>query len=521
MPRLLATLLAVPLITWAPGCIYDLDVEGKKCNTSDHICPSGYECVEWEGENVCKPKKDGGGNGGDGSCSGNETECIDDDIDKIRVCSADEWVVQDCPENQYCTDFEGYAKAACVLECSSHEDCPSYGGGSVEFYCDDTTHHCELKGSCHETPGVNRCNPDGTKVVNCNPVTGNDDVVQNCETGQYCDRDKAQCRDFCQDDSGCDGWPQESCDLGTSRCERIFLCTESPNDCNTVAETDWAWIATRCEADDCECTGSVCVIRPVEQCAANVLDLSCYLGPPTDPGTTPATCNLEGAVALFENLIPVDFNADLEVRVHSNADILSGDTSAPLKSTAVTDDMGKSHYNLQGLPTRQFLVLEVRCKDDDIACGYHNMYTFGLYLRPDECTTGTISFSAPAIPNSLWATYATGAQVTADPNKGVFLGRLKECSVATNKIEKGTGDVSMSRELVYYIPFEPPIKPEDTSTSTKGWFGAANVQPVRGKASALVRDQGALLSLRTYDIRIFENSASLVFFDKPKNPDAW
>lgn len=512
MPGLLPTRLILILALWTPGCIYDLDIEGKQCN-SDHICPSGYECVEWEGENVCKPKRDAGGNGGDQACFGDDTKC--EGFEQIYICSGNIWELRDCPEGEYCTNFAATAKPACVPECTSHEDCQSH----ENFYCDEY-HHCELKGTCNEKPGENRCSPDGTKVVNCNPVTGKDDVIDTCDTGQYCDRNKAQCRDFCHDDSGCDGWPQESCDLGTGRCEAIFLCQESPDNCNTVDQP--AWIATRCAADDCDCTGSVCVIRPAEQCASTgLLDLSCYLGPPTDPGTTPPTCNLEGLVALFENLSPISFNGDMEVRAHAAAEILDGVTSAPIKSAAVTDLSGQCKYSLEGLPVNQYLVLEVRCQDGTAACGYHNMYTFGLYLRADECTTGTISFAAPAIPNSLWDTYSNAGQgsITADPNKGLFLGRLRECSVEKNRIQKGTGDVSMSREVVYY--FNTPIILEDRSTSVKGFFGAANVQPIRGRASALVRDQGDLLSLRTYDIRIFKNSASLVFFDKPQNPLDW
>ena len=516
MIRYLAIVLALPYFIWAAGCIYDLDIEGKKCNTSDHICPSGYECVEWEGEDVCRPKRDGGGNGGDEpACFGDVTECVG--YEQIRTCSANNWVTQDCPEGEYCTNFDNEEKAACVSECTSHEECQSQGT-SGNFYCDEIN-HCEPKGTCVDDtgkPDENRCSPDGSSVVVCNSATGWDDPVDDCDLDtQYCDRVKAQCRPFCDNDSGCNDWPEESCNPATGRCEPAFLCNLT-DDCNGNAAP--SWIQTRCESNVCECTGSVCVVRPVEQCtSANLLDLSCFTSSPNSPGTTPPTCNLEGRVVQFIFPTPINYNADVEVRAHATAEILKGVNTIPLQAASVTDDGGQSQYSLQGLPTNEYLVLEVRCKDGT-SCGYHSMYTFGLYLRADECASGTVAFATPTIPESLWPLYATAGShsITADTNKGVFLGRMRECSVETNKIEKGTGDVSMSREVVYYIPSIPPINLDDQSTLNTGFFGAANVLAIRGYASALVRDQGDLLSLRTYEIRVFENSASLVFFDKPK-----
>jgi len=521
MIRGLAILPILLLPFWAPGCVYDLDVEGKQCETPGHPCPAGYHCAPVDGGNICKVgSPTDGGNGNDGDrpgCFGDETDC--DDIDTLLRCELGSWKTVPCGDGKYCSDFGRQEQAACHDECTSHEDCQSHGDG--DFYCDSES-HCQARGTCVEDtqkPDENRCNPDGSAVVSCNSITGWDEPVADCNMDtQYCDRTKAQCRNFCEDDSGCSGWDEESCNPATGRCEPVFLC-DIRDDCHSA--TAPSWIQTRCEGNVCECTGGVCVTRPTEQCTtANLLDLSCYLSSPGSPGTTPTTCNLEGRVVQFIFPTPVPYNADIEVRAHAKADILGGIASNPLKTAAVTDDgSGKSQYSLQGLQTNTELVLEVRCKDAT-ECGYHTMYTFGIYLRADECTTGTIDFAAPAIPDSLWPLYSTAGQhtITADSKKGIFLGRIRECSVETNKIEKGTGDVSMSREVVYYIRSNPPYSLDDDSTLDTGFFGAVNVLPVRGLASALVRDQGSLLSLRTYEIRIFENSASLVFFEEPKKP---
>ena len=85
MRRHLATLLTLPLLLWASGCVYDLDVEGKDCNTS-HICPGGYYCAPVDGGSICKvgsPRDGGDEDAGDRpNCFGDETR----NVSPARAC---------------------------------------------------------------------------------------------------------------------------------------------------------------------------------------------------------------------------------------------------------------------------------------------------------------------------------------------------------------------------------------------------------------------------------------------------
>jgi hypothetical protein len=258
------------------------------------------------------------------------------------------------------------------------------------------------------------------------------------------------------------------------------------------------------------------------------MDVSCYPDATVPPGA-PATCNLEGTVVSFINAQPIQYNQYLEVHIHTLGNILNGDASSPVTSTAVTDDMGNSRYSLSDLPANAELVVDVRCNDlGGAACTLRPMYTFVLYLRADDCQAagGTLTFSAPAIDESLWQAFGTaGGMIEADPNTGLAFGRIRDCTVGGgDAIIGGTGDFSMPYSLfgnhqgVFYFPFGGPPETDADSTLAPGMFGAANVLPVRGLAAALIRDGFSIHWLRTYPLRVFPQAASLVLFEAPTTP---
>ena len=528
MRRHPAILLILPLLFLAAGCVYDLDVEGKACNAS-HICPGGYYCSFDGGSGVCKygTARDGGDEdaGGDQpNCFGDQTDCFD--IDTLLQCDLNEWVQVDCSAGEYCTDFGGVEKAACIDECTDNADCTVTG-----FYCNQTTHHCEAQGDCREDVGVQKCNSTRTKVIMCEDESFQEITIKECATGtQYCDPQLADCRNYCESDSDCQAWPAESCNLATGICETIAVC-DSNAWCTNSAPT---WIRNKCSGGVCECTADgvnpgVCVIKPTEQATtAAGMDVSCYPDATNPPGS-PATCNLEGRVVSFANAQSIPYNQYLEVHVHTLANALNGTTSSSIASTAVTDDAGNSKYSLSDLPTNTELVLDVHCNEaGGSACTLYPMYTFVIYLRADDCQAegGTITLAAQAIDSSLWQAYSTaGGKTSADPNMGLAFGRLRDCVTGGgNAIMQGTGDISMSyfqfgdNSAVFYLPFGGPPQETDVSTLSPGFYGAANALPVRGLASALIKDGADLVWLRTYPFRVFPQAASLILFDKPKIP---
>lgn len=529
MIRRLTILLSLPLLLWASGCVYDLDVEGKKCDRSSHICPSGFYCSYDGNDGVCKvgQGRDGGDgdDGGDkGSCFGTQTDCKD--TATLLRCNLGEWAEVPCESGKYCTDFNRTATAACVNNCASIADCPT------GFYCDPED-HCGLQGDCDEDVGVPKCNSTRTAVVMCEDESFLEVTIKDCTpVTQYCDPRLADCRNKCSTDADCHDWPEESCNLSTRICETIALCDSNPWCSSDSAPT---WIQNKCTGGVCECTADgvnpgVCVVKPLDQAStAATIDISCFPDA-TNPPASPATCNLEGGVASFANAQPVAFNQDLQVEMHTLADILNGVITNPTASATVTDDgNGNSRYSFTNLPTNTELVLDVHCDDQGGGtCTLHPMYTFVIYLRADDCQAegGTLSLAAPAIDNSLWQAYSTaGGSTSADPTLGVAFGRLRDCVInGGNAIMQGTGDISMSyfqfgdNSAVFYPPFAAP--PEETVVSTlePGLFGAANVLPIRGLAAALIRYGANLIWLRTYPFRVFPQSASLILFDKPKIP---
>jgi len=527
MTRRLAILLSLPLLLLAPGCVYDLDVEGKACNSS-HICPSGYHCALDGSDGICKvgAGRDGGDEdaGGDqGPCVGNQKECKD--TSTLLQCDLGEWAEVPCDTGKYCTDFGGTREAACVDECSQNDDCTVSG-----YYCNQTTHHCEPQGDCRDDVGVEKCNSTRTAVVMCEDVSFQEITVKECTpVAQYCDPRLADCRNKCSTDADCLDWPEESCNLSTSICETIALC-----DSNAWCTSNDApsWIRNKCSGGVCECTEGVCVIKPLDQAStAAGIDISCFPEATNPPGN-PTTCNLEGSVVSFANAQPVTYNEYVEVHVHTLANALNGNDSSPVDTATVTNDGGNCKYSFTGLPTNTELVLDVHCECDPPPCGtactLHPMYTFVIYLRADDCQAagGTITLAAPSIDASLWQAYSTaGGKTTADPYLGVAFGRLRDCVIGGgNAIMQGTGDISMSyfqfgdNLAVFYPPFGGPPEENVVSTLAPGFFGAANVLPIRGLAAALIKYGANLIWLRTYPFRVFPQSASLILFDKPKIP---
>jgi hypothetical protein len=531
MIRRLAILLSLPLFLWAPGCVYDLDVEGKACNTTSHICPGGYHCSLDGNDGVCKvgPGRDGGDEdaGGDhGNCFGNEFDCKD--TATLLQCDLGEWEEVPCESSKYCTDFGGTETAACVDECSQHEDCTTFGS----FYCNQDNHHCEAQGDCRDDVGVQKCNSTRTAVVMCEDESFLEITIRECTAGtQYCDSLLADCRNYCTTDADCFSWPDESCNLSTGICETVSLCDSNAWCTSAAAPT---WIQNKCSGGVCECTADgnnpgVCVIKPLDQASTPAtIDISCFPDATTPPAS-PANCDLEGLVVSFANGQRLVYNEYVEVHVHTLANVLNGVTSNPVDSATVTDDGGYSRYSISGLPTNTELVLDVHCNDQGgAACTLHPMYTFVIYLRADDCQAegGTLTLAAPSIDNSLWQAYSTaGGKTSADPNMGVAFGRLRDCVIGGgNAIMQGTGDISMSyfqfgdNLAVFYPPFGGPPEEIVVYTLEPGLFGAANVLPIRGLAAALIRYGANLIWLRTYPFRVFPQSASLILFDKPKIP---
>jgi len=501
----IASIAFVILLAPLTGCaFYDLDVEGKRCALPEHPCPAGYQCVpSADGGSVCKKgAPDGGPDGADaGPCREGQTACPS--YEELAVCRDGKWDYQECAEGEYCFDPGGQMAADCIALCTGTSDCTDIVD---DYYCDEDG-RCKPKGDCTDSGVVvdqDRCSPDLKQVLHCSSETGVDEVVDTCTTGEYCDVYQKACLSYCDDDSGCN--PGSSCNPKTRKCIPMNLCQS-----------------------DADCPGAICVGAPAGACVkppttqvtthGGAADLECYTGdPPADTG--PASCRLTGRVVKFFSRLQIEYDPAIEVALHPIEQVLSGTPGEPSHRADVTDDgSGMAQYTFDSVPTGATYVMSVSCDGECSPYDLHTLYTFSVYLRADECQAGggQIDMGAPALLSVNYPTYNEAAGVS-DPDRGLLLGWLKDCKDPSDKIENGTGGISMDHEILYYLPVSGAHDLEDTDTNPPGFFAAANVMPIRGVAGALVLDQSSPVSLRARPVRVFPGQASLVVFDKPKKP---
>ncbi len=310
---------------------------------------------------------------------------------------------------------------------------------------------------------------------------------------------------YCDDDRGCADWSGTTCEPKSRKCIQLDLC-KADADCPAGQE--------------CVEQAGACVAVPAEQGvlpAGGQPALDCYFGEPQSPPDDPPTCLLQGRVVNY-NGQPLQETIGLVVRIHLRDDVLLGILDSPLDTTEAFDDSGLGQYELTGVPTNTHLVLEVQGRTEDApASWFASMFTFGIFLRADDCTVagGTISLAAPAIFQANYEAYSNALGVAADADKGLLFGRLRDCD--GERIVHGTGGLSMEHELLYYLSSSIPA-PDATGTDSSGFFVAANVSPIRGVASALVLSDAVSVSLWHKPVRVFMGAASLVLFEQPQAP---
>lgn len=484
----------------ATGCTYDLSVAGKACD-DENPCPSGYTCTTGADGRVCtRGAGDGGFDDGDGSDGGDDATCAEGqtrcspDLTAIQTCTAGVWDDQACGQGEYCLDTD-QAAPACELPCESSADCPG------NTWCNPETTHCEPRGDCSQ-PGVDRCNPSLDQVIRCDSDSGWDVTVAECGGEQYCDPFDPVCKDYCSDDSGCEP-PETTCEPSSRKCMPVGLCTENAT----------------CPGGT-SCIGGACVPAPATEATAagGAPDLACFVGQPTAPPASPATCQLSGHLVDFFSYQERPEAVGLVVRAHLLSDVLAGRLDTPLVSTAAVADDAAAGYTLIDVPTNTQLVLEVQGRHEPENEGFSTLLTFGLYIRADDCVAGVRDHSALTLYEKNYPSYANPLGILDDPQRGLLFGRLRDCNGLS--IRFGVGGVSMQADLVYYL--DERNVPDETATETNasGFFVAANALPIRGVASALVLAQGVPVSLRPRPVRVFPGTASLVVFRRPLDPDA-
>ncbi len=502
MIRIGPTLALLLTSTLATGCMYDLSVAGKACD-EENPCPSGYTCTSGADGRVCtKGPADGGPDDGDGSDGGDDATCTEGqtrcspDLTAIQTCTGGGWQDQACGQDEYCLDTD-QAAPACEQPCPTSA-CP---GGT---WCNPATSHCEPRGDCTQ-PGVDRCNPSLDEVIRCDPDSGLDVTVAACTADQYCDPFDPACKDYCDDDTGCEA-PDTTCEPSSRKCVPVGLCAENAD----------------CE-DGAICVGGACVAPPDTEGVVLVdqsPELACYVGDPAQPPDSPTSCQLTGRVVDFFTRQYKPESLGLIVRAHLLDDVLAGRLDAPLVSTAVVaDGASAAKYTFASVPTNTKLVLEVQ-GSPDVGEGFKTLFTFGLFIRAEECSDGSYSFSAPVLVQNFYEGYSNPPGIFADPNRGLLFGQLRDC--ADERIRYGTGGLSMEAERVYYLNRLNEDNAPDmdaTRTNASGFFVAVNVLPIRGVAAALVLDQGVPVSLRPRPVRVFPGTASLVVFGRPLDPD--
>lgn len=505
----LFALVLIGPVLFAAGCVYDLSLEGKRCDAT-HPCPTGNTCVQDGTQQVCaKSGSDAGIDDGDGGDGGDTDQCLAGDIrcnadlSGLETCEAGGWTNADCPSEHYCLYIAGSGlEPTCEALCVNSQACPQ------GTWCKLETAHCEAKGDCAPA-GVQRCSSGLDQVIRCDEESGYEVVDADCTPDiQYCDPFDPACKDYCVNDLGCANWPGTSCEPVSRKCVALDLCFED-NECAAGSQ--------------CVEGAGACARIPTEQgllSTGGQPSLSCYIGDPTSPADNPASCTLRGRVVDFYGRTELADSIGLVVRVHHLDDVLAGVLGAPIVSSAAVDDNGVGQYSLQNVPTNTHLVLEVQGRQggpNPPPFGFASMLTFGLYLRADDCDQGSISFAAPTIFQTNYDGYANvaWAGLVAEVDKGLLFGQLRDCDGF--KITESTAGLSMEHELLYYLSSGMPAEGA-TATDSSGFFVAANVTPIRGVVSALVLSAAVTVSLWTKPVRVFPGSASLVLFEEPQAP---
>lgn len=515
----LVAFIAVLTIGMLSGCTYSLSVEGKQCN-SDHRCPKGYACVPSgdDGGSVCMLGSGDGGDGGDGDggpCVEGAKACDPQDPSVLLKCTSSAWVPSDCGGGNYCffTNPTGN-EVACVADCTTTADCVRDG-----YYCNQDTHHCEAKGDC-DPADYPQCVFQGgaDSIKECSEESGL--VMETpCGENKYCHDEYIVCLDDCASDTDCENLPDaqnpepNSCDQLNKKCRRVNLCPDYKT----------------CEGSE-SCTGGACVLNPTTNAdsTGGAPDLQCFKdGALADSGSA-TECNLEGYVTglVGSGSLRTSETIGLAVKAYSLTDVLAGDLSTPLDTTtAIGIDNGGTdvgYYQFtNALPTKQELVLKVEAGGTgDLE--HVSLYLFGVYLRADTCDAGggTIDLDIPSLKKNLYATYTEGAQVGINPQKGLILARVLDCS-DINRMVHATVGTSLESEATYYLLDDPPwaVGTSATETTQRGFFGAADVVPIRGVISALAKDGSGTILLGTHDIRVFPYSVSVLYFKTPLDPN--
>lgn len=266
------------------------------------------------------------------------------------------------------------------------------------------------------------------------------------------------------------------------------------------------------------CVLGVCVREPADVCLATPVmpNLECFDESEVGPQAG-SDCRIDGTAR--DLFVPATGDANdtgaLTLRVHQLEDILDGDTGNPVGTTLVSDD-GSGRFTLT-VPVNQDLVFEVQAGQNSSGDEFATMYTFGIYLRANECDGVDTSVQIPAISRANLNEHSN-ALVEAKPGMGTVFGLLLDCT--HSEIAGGTGGISMQNEVLFYFDESgtPQREVDLPCTGNPGLFGAANVAPGKGVASALVGDGSGWVSLHTHWVRAFPDSASLVLFGPLSKP---
>ncbi len=400
-----------------------------------------------------------------------------------------------------------------------------YDLSSAGKQCDDQ-HPCPAGLFCVPSDGeLSECRPslpDGGDPSRCQPVGGKRclfesgyDAVEECmaDSGeweetrcaddQYCHQQTISCLDDCTLDTNCDDalLTENSCHPFTHRCTPMSLCADDL-DCS-----------------DSNCAQGACVTLPDKAATARVgeLDLSCFKKSPDADDGSSTECNLSGNIVVLitsASSKQASGTAGLDVKIFRLDEILIGNPQ-PIQTTTVAVIDGKDQYQLLNVPTRTELVLAISGES------YAPLYLFGVYLRADACddASGSLLWELPVLKQTLYRPYNS---LPVDEEKGLLMARLFDCS-NSQRIIGGTVGSSLESQIDYYISVNDDSAlvpdPTATTTATPGFFGAGNVDPLRGIISArALESETGLVSLGSHWVRIFPESVSVVFFQKPLIP---
>ncbi|RME23314.1 MAG: hypothetical protein D6806_11485 [Deltaproteobacteria bacterium] len=516
--EVLTALLLASLAIVVATCVYDFNVEGKLCtlDSSEHPCPPGFVCLaaaELEpGTGFCA-KEGTDTDGGDGGvCTPGETKCNEDGWAVLR-CQQGSWKLEPCPADTYCL-FKG-DEAGCVSECTSNNDC------GQECYVCNQQHRCELQGNC-SAPGTSRCyGSAGQEGIETCEIGGCTWRQQPCSDGQYCHEKYVTCLDPCSNDDACANLPDaespepNSCDLSTHRCVALNVCTDSGQ----------CLAGQRCDIGQ---AGGVCMDDPTAQVGSEggTPDLDCFRAsytPPDDTGST-TDCTISGNVFLGVSSMRYTGADGLRIEVHEAASLLVGDVSQPVASATISNGQYQTDTPV---PARKELVLRIVGDGQNFV----DTYTFGYYLRADDCDAGPVQFNAYAMSTSLLENYTIGGGATSmDEERGMVLVKVADCKLLNLSNARAGG--ALDAESWFYFVREVigedgsdaggtvinRPEPSLQATSEVGWWGTANTRPLRGMISTLVLDSGTVLSLGVKQIRVFPHSASFFIYGPPRKP---